>query len=486
MSTFDVLAIDLGASNGRGIVGCLEKDKLIVKELYRFAHRAVALGGHQYWNYLSIYDNIMACINIAVQEADAGIRSIGIDSWAQDYGLLDAQDNLLGLVHTYRDTRTQGMSKKLLAKYTEQQLYSMSGVVCLDALTLLQLVSMLENERATIENAKTFLFIADLINFFLTGFKGCNATVASLGMMYDPYKKDWLWPVIHDMGLPDIFPPIVQPGTMIGRYRPEIAAGGAADIAICAVTSHDTLSALDFIRPRHNFVISSGTWSVAGYKIDVPDTSQSAYAGGFLSELGFDNQFYLLRNITGLWILQEVMREWEQEGCRTDYEALNEAALKSDYCGFIDVDRGEFALPGDMQNKISRYLQNTGQPQPECRADIYKCILLGLALKYRQVLDNAERISGEKFEAVNIVGGGAKNTALNTLTANLLGIPVLAGPYEAAAMGNILCQLIAQKEISGYGQACEILERSCDIKVFMPSFAELFQDIYGRYCMTIS
>ncbi len=483
MNTFDVLAIDLGASNGRGIIGSFDGNKLALKETHRFTHQAVSLNGHHYWDFLNIYNNVISCIKSAVKDDDKYIRSIGIDSWAQDYGLLDADRNLLGLVHTYRDTRTTDMPKKLMKKYSPQQIFNMTGICYNNICTLFQMMSMLEYEQVSIKNAKSFLFLADLINFYLSGYQGCNTSVASLSLMYDPFIKNWNTSLIDEMGLPNIFPQLVNPGTTIGKLNSEIVSGtDRDDLDICAVTSHDTISALDFIPDKgRRFIISSGTWSVAGHRISKPNISTEAYEGNFISELGYNGQFYLLRNITGLWIIQEVMREWNDEGFRADFNTLNAAALKSDYQGFIDVDSTEFALPGDMQGKIFRYVKSTGQTLPANRIETYRCILLGLAFKYKQTLDNLERINQEKFEAINIVGGGAKNTALNSLVADLCGIPVLAGPYEATAIGNMLCQLIAQNEISGSLQACEIVERSGDIKEYHPKNLPRITELYNLY-----
>jgi len=477
MHTFDVLAIDLGASNGRGIIGRFDGDKLLLDEVHRFHHQAVQLGGHNYWNFLSIFDHVQNCIAKATANAD--IRSMGVDSWAQDYGLLDDQNNISGLIHTYRDIRTTGLLEKLWEHFAPQQIFRLTGMQPSPICTLLQLVSMLENEKATIRNAKTLLFLADLINFFLTGFKGCNTTVASLSLLYDPFKRCWQREIIKGMQLPDIFPELVEPGTIIGALDKDIAPGMRCDrLEVCAVTSHDTLSAMDFIPDTgETLLISSGTWSVLGCRIGEPDISASAYDDIFLNELGYGNQFFLLRNITGMWILQEVMREWSKEGYEADFNTLGQAALSSAYRGYIDVDKEAFASPGNMQRKIFDYIKQTGQTAPSDRIETYKCILTGLALKYKRMIDRLESLSGKKFTSVHIVGGGAKNTALNTMVASLCGVPVYAGPYESAAMGNLLCQLIAKKEIDE-GEASGIVRRSCEIKTVTPSDPGHLTELY--------
>ena len=477
MRTFDVLAIDLGASNGRGIIGRFDGDKLKLEETHRFQHESVQMGGHNYWNFLSIFDHVKTCIRKAA--ADTDIQSVGIDSWAQDYGLLDAQDNMLGLIHTYRDSRTANIQEKLLEAFSPMEIFKKTGTRHNPIATLIQLASMLEHEKATISSAKTFLFLADLINFFLTGYKGCNPTVASISLLYDPFNRCWQREMIDAMGLPDIFPELVLPGTMIGALKDDIAQElqcGRMDV--CAITSHDTLSALDFIPDTdEKLLISSGTWSVLGCKIDEPDISAGAYDDIFLNELGYGNQFFLLRNITGMWIVQEVMREWRREGYEADFDALNPAALNSGYRGYIDVDRVEFASPGNMQQKVLDFLAQTSQSAPPGKAEIYKCILNGLALKYKKLIDRLEIISDKKFTSVHILGGGAKNTALNTMVASLCGVPVYAGPYESTAMGNVLCQLIAKKEIDA-SQASEIMKKSCEIRTVEPSEPGYITELY--------
>jgi rhamnulokinase len=484
MKKLDALAIDLGANSGRGIIGSFDGSKLVLDECHRFYHKAKFLGEHHVWDFAGIYGHVKVCIENALNNPDANIGTIGVDSWSQDYGLLDRENRLLGEVHTYRDLRTQGVAQQLHETFSEKQIYSLTGLTSHPICTLLQIMSMQEKQTDTLESAKTLLFISDLINFYLTGEKRCNTSVAALSLLYSPFSDSWCSEIIDRLDIPDILPQLVSPGETLGKLCDGMAGeSNSGKVDVCAVTSHDTLSAFDFIPNQENrVVISSGTWSILGCKTSTPNVSDEGFSKGFINEPGYGNINFLLRNITGMWIAQEVLKEWKQEeNYEVDFETLNIAVQKSSYMGCINVDEPQFALPGNMQKKIYEYLDKTGQSRPADKTEMYRAIVISLAFKYKQSVNWLQTILNKKFEAINIIGGGAKNVALNQITADICGVPVLAGPYEATAIGNILCQLITKSQVGGVGQAGEIIRASFDIKKYEPQTKVSLKDSFEKF-----
>jgi rhamnulokinase len=427
-----VAAVDLGASSGRVMAGTAGPSVLAVSEVRRFANGGVQAGPVLYWDVLGLYRETLA----GIREAGA-LDGVGIDAWAVDYGLLDERGALLGNPVCYRDPRTEGVPAAVAAKVSDRELYDVTGLQQLPFNTLYQLVS--EGDR--LDAARTMLLIPDLLNYWLTGSIGAERTNASTTQLYDVRARTWAASLASQVGIPPrLLPPLRDPGTVVGT-SPELSG-----LPVVAVGSHDTASAVVAVpaTPGTNFAyISSGTWSLAGLELDSPELSDAALAANFTNEGGVDGTIRFLRNVMGLWVLSETLRTWSA----SDLPGLLASAASSPgLAAVVDIDAPEFLPPGDMPARLSAACTATGQRPPSSRAEVVRCILDSLALAYRRTLRTAASVTGRSFDVVHIVGGGARNELLCRLTADACGVPVLAGPVEAAALGNVLVQARALGE----------------------------------------
>ncbi|MGK3202289.1 rhamnulokinase [Amycolatopsis sp. MEPSY49] len=421
-------AVDLGASSGRVMAGTVGSSVLAVSEVRRFANGGIQAGPVLYWDVLGLYRETLAGIG----EAGA-LDGVGIDSWAVDYGLLDERGALLGNPVHYRDPRTDGITVPV----PDRELYDVTGLQQLPFNTLYQLVA--EGER--LGAAATMLLIPDLLNYWLTGEIGAERTNASTTQLYDVRARTWAGSLAARVGIPSrLFPPLRDPGTVVGKAR-ELSG-----LPVIAVGSHDTASAVVAVpaSPGTNFAyISSGTWSLAGLELPAPELSDAALAANFTNEGGVDGTIRFLRNVMGLWVLSETLRTWST----SDLPGLLAAAAAAPaLAAVVDIDAPEFLPPGDMPARITAACAATGQRPPSSRGAMVRSILDSLALAYRRTLRAAASITGRTIDVVHIVGGGARNELLCRLTADACGVPVLAGPVEAAALGNVLVQARALGE----------------------------------------
>ena len=465
MGSLRVLAIDLGASNGRGIVGDFDGERLAISPVHSFPNRMAQIRGAWYWDIIRLYDETLTAMKRAEGFPGGPPSSVAIDGWAQDFGLLDREGNLLGNVHTYRDPYSAGMKEGFAELMGDEAFYARTGLETGGILSLFQLMGLREKEKAIYENAHTFLFVADLVKYFLTGEKNCCVTLAGLSGLFDIHEGRWSEEILGLAGLKRIFPPVSGTRERIGVID---VPGRASRIQLLSVATHDTASALSFIPDQGEgaFLISSGTWSGAGHALAAPETKPEALRQGLLSELGFDESIYLVKNLTGLWIEQELLRQWDLGDVSA--AALRLEAGNSHYGHAFDTQSEEFAAPGQMEEKILAALSGHGHPLPEGRAAIYRCVMRSLACKYRDTIEAFEANKGGKFDRIHIVGGGSQNALLNQLTADICGRPVSAGPAEATAIGNIAGQLLALGEIKDVGQAREVVSRSFPGKTFLP------------------
>jgi rhamnulokinase len=451
-------AVDLGASSGRVILARVGADELTLRETHRFANRPVRVAGTLHWDVLGLYREILDGLR-AAGEAD----SIGIDSWAVDYGLLDASGTLIGNPVHYRDGRTDGVMARVVGEIGADALYDVSGLQFLPFNTVYQLLA-----SALPAQARTLLMIPDLLAYWLTGSVGAEATNASTTGLYDVRAGDWAYPLISRLGLPrELFPPLRHPGSLVGTLRAEVAAetGLPASVPVTAVGSHDTASAV-FAVPaaddRFGYV-SCGTWSLAGVELAAPVLTDESRAAGFTNEVGVDGTIRYLRNIMGLWLLQESLRTWDASESLP--ELLAAAAEAPPFAALVDPGDQEFLPPGDMPARIAAHCSRTGQQPPRGRAETVRCILESLALGHRAAVREASRLSGRPVGVVHIVGGGARNTLLCQLTADACGLPVVAGPVEATAIGNALVQARAH----GFtGDPRELVRRTQDLTTYLP------------------
>jgi len=439
-----VVAVDLGATSGRvmvGTVGTGGTGDLTLQEVHRFANGAVRAGGTLSWDVLGIHREVLAGLRAAA--VGGPVDAIGIDSWAVDYGLLDASGALIGNPVSHRDPRTDGVRERVVKTVPESELYATTGLQQLPFNTLYQLVSAPD----LLDRAETMLLIPDLLAYWLTGAVGAERTNASTTQLYDVRARTWSVDLASRVGIPPrILPPLRDPGSTLGTLLPEVAAevGLPPTTPVVAVGSHDTASAVvgvPFADRDHAAYISSGTWSLVGVELDEPVLTEEAREADFTNEGGVDGTIRFLRNVSGLWVLSEALRTWAGAGRELDLgELLEEAAGLPGLVSVVDVEAPEFLAPGDMEARIAVACEETGQPVPSSPAAVVRCALDSLALAYRRVIRQVAALSGRDVEVVHVVGGGARNALLCRLTASACGLPVLAGPVEAAALGNVLVQ----------------------------------------------
>jgi rhamnulokinase len=451
-------AVDLGASSGRVMLARVGEDRLTLHEAHRFANRPVRVGGTLHWDVLGLYREILDGLR-----ATEGADSIGIDSWAVDYGLLDSSGALIGNPVHYRDRRTDGVMERVVAEVGADTLYDVGGLQFLPFNTVYQLLA-----SAPPPQARTLLMIPDLLAYWLTGEAGAEVTNASTTGLYDVRSGEWAYPLIERLGLPRrLFPALRRPGSAAGTLRAEVAAetGLPSSLPVTAVGSHDTASAV-FAVPASNDrfgYVSCGTWSLAGVELTAPVLTAESRTAGFTNEVGVDGTIRYLRNIMGLWLLQESLRTWRDEASLSALLAAAEDAPP--FAALVDPGDQEFLPPGDMPARIAAHCERTGQRPPADRAATVRCILESLALGHRAAIREAARLSGRTVEVVHIVGGGARNALLCRLTADACGLPVVAGPIEATAIGNALVQARAH----GFtADPRELVRRTQDLTVYHP------------------
>ncbi|HEY7048513.1 MAG TPA: rhamnulokinase family protein [Jatrophihabitantaceae bacterium] len=431
-------AVDLGASSGRVLLGRVGPDTLDVEEVHRFANQPVTVRGTLHWDILGLYRETLLGLRRAADRAE--LTSIGVDSWAVDYGLLDDAGALMGNPVHYRDARTAGAVERVLARVPAADLYATTGIQLMPINTLIQLAA---DRRAT--SACCLLLIPDLLGYWLTGRVGAEFTNASTTQLLDVRTGEWATELAGRMGLdPSLLPPLRRPGDVLGP------AGELGGVPVVAVGSHDTASAVVGVPATTDrfAYISCGTWALVGVELREPVLTEASRQANFTNEAGVDGTIRYLRNVMGLWLLQECERTWD--GTEADRTAwLSSAADQSPFRSIIDVDDPAFAPPGDMPARIADHCVRTGQPVPRTPSEFVRCIVDSLALAFRATLDEATRLSGATADVVHLVGGGARNALLAQLTADACGRPVVAGPAEAAALGNLLVQAQAAGVLDG-------------------------------------
>ncbi|MFJ5686778.1 rhamnulokinase family protein [Streptomyces sp. NPDC093099] len=449
-------AVDLGASSGRVMVGHVSgrgAGTLRLEEVHRFPNRPVRTMGTLHWDILSLYGGMLDGLRAAGAAAGRAPASVGIDTWAVDYGLLDASGALLGNPVHYRDTRTEGEAAKAGAVLSPSALYEATGLQHLPFNTLYQLTAA--HGSPALGAARRLLLIPDLVAYWLTGEEGTELTNASTTQLIDPRTREWSRSVADTLGIDlTLFAPLRGPGDPAGRLLPEVLAetGLTGPVPVTAVGSHDTASAVAAVPASGDrfAYVATGTWSLAGLELDAPVVTEESRRANFTNELGVDGTVRYLRNIMGLWLLQECLRTWEAEGApqRLD-RLLREAAEVPGLRSFVDADDPAFLAPGGMPDRIRDACRHVGVPAPRTPAEITRCVLDSLALAHRGAIEDAQRLSGRAVDTVHVVGGGAHNELLCRLTADACGLPVVAGPAEAAALGNVLVQARAAGVVRG-------------------------------------
>jgi rhamnulokinase len=465
VSTKSFAAVDLGASSGRVMLGRVGADALNLIEAHRFPNRPVRVGSSLHWDVLSLFQGVLDGLRAA-----GNVDSVGIDSWAVDYGLLDADGELLGNPVHYRDTRTEGIAEKLHVVLGPQQLYASTGIQYVPFNTLYQLMAVART--AQYDAAKRVLLIPDLITYWLTGSQGTEITNASTTQLINPVTRGWAHGVAAAASIDlSVFPPLRAPGDPAGELLPSIleATGLTGPIPVTTVASHDTASAVAAVPARggERFAyICTGTWSLAGLELDAPVLSEESREANFTNELGIDDTVRYLRNIMGLWLLQECMREWGV----TDVEPLlADAAKVPPLRSVVDAADPAFLAPGRMPERITEACRASGHAVPTTRAELTRCILDSLALAHRRAIEDARRLADTEVDVVYIVGGGSRNALLCQLTADACGLPVVAGPAEAAALGNVLIQARTQGVVGDRAAMRDLVARTQPSARYEPS-----------------
>ncbi|MEN6406761.1 MAG: rhamnulokinase family protein [Thermoguttaceae bacterium] len=489
------LAVDLGASSGRHVLGRFDGRMLRLEEVYRFENGPVDVGGRLYWDFLGQWSHVRRGLR-ASAVADPNVTSLGVDTWGVDFGLLGRGDELLGNPYHYRDRRTEGVIEKACGIVPREEIFRHTGLQFMLVNTLYQLLAMKLTGSPLLDIAETFLMMPDLFHWLLTGVKCNEMTEASTTQFYNPVEGDWATELIERFSLPTrILAPIAQPGTTLGPLRPSLAAESGLQAArVVLPGSHDTASAVMAVpaksqpgqRPDWCY-LSLGTWALMGVESPDPVINDAVLKLAFTNEGGVGGTVRLLKNITGLWLVQECRRVWNHAGADLDWDVMTQMSVAAaPLRSFINPDAPEFAAPGDMPEAIREFCCKTGQPTPDDRGAVVRCALESLALRFRQVLEMCEQLNGRRIETIHAVGGGTKNRLLCQFTADACGRRVVAGPVEATATGNIMMQAVAAGDVGSIAEAREIIHRSFPIEEYSPKNTEAWSEAYQRFLKVVS
>lgn len=485
-----VLAFDLGASSGRALIGEMTlgsdgEKSLRMTEIHRFTNGHIQVGKHYYWDILMIVQEIKKGIRKAFQQGYHPL-SYGIDTWGVDFGLLDENGELLGNPYHYRDPQTNGLIKEVCEMVGEERLFMEGGLQLMPFNTIYQLYAMKKASCPKLSNARTLLLTPDLLNYFLTGKKACEFTMATTTQLFLPNQGVWNEPLMKELGIPSsIFIEPIQPGAIIGILTDEVRKElDVPNLKAIAVGSHDTESAVVAVPANaSNFAyLVCGTWSLLGTELKEALLTSEVRQLQFSNEGGVGHTYQLLKNIMGLWILQECKRKWDMNDSEMTFtELVNEATNVTPFRSFIDPDDLRFLNPSDMEKEIQYFCQETEQPVPRDRGEVVRCILESLALRYRKVLEQVERLTGHSFAGLHMIGGGIQNELLCQLTANAIARPVWAGPVEASAIGNMMVQFHAIKELNHVKEAASIIKRSFSVITYEPLADVDWSSAYIQY-----
>ena len=470
-------AVDLGAESGRVVVGTFDGKRLRTDEAHRFPNVPVRLGGTLYWDFLRIFGDVAAGIQCAASMGD--LASVGVDTWGIDFGLLDASGRLLSNPVHYRDGRTAGAIDRVTTRVPRDQIYAATGIQFMEINTLYQLFAMVEAADPDLDRAHRLLLIPDLVNHFLCGVSVGEYTNATTTQCYDSRRGAWADSLLAQLGIPRrLFPEVVQPGTRLGTLLPEVADRiglAGTNVQVVAPGTHDTASAVAGIPlavDGHTAFLSSGTWSLLGLEVDQPVTTDAALQANLTNEGGVGGTLRLLKNVMGLWLLQEARRALGGRGEPPSYDRLiAQAEQAAPFTAFVDPDDKRFLRPaaGGLTTTVEAFCRETDQPPPCDSGTLVRVLLESLALKYAWVLRQLAEVSGRSIRALYVVGGGAQNTLLCRMTAAATGLPVLAGPSEATAIGNLIVQAIGLGEVASLAEARELITRSYAARCYEPT-----------------
>lgn len=480
------IAVDLGGGSGRVIAATTDFSKIELEEIHRFDNPGTDLPGGSFWNIVGLYREILEGLRRAVERHGDSIVSIGIDTWGCDHGLIGPDGSLLGMPHQYRDPRFEGMAEAMHSLMPEGEIYAQTGIKTNFYNSSLHVLAEARKKTPALFAAERLLFVPDLLAYWLTGRMAVERTIASTSQLLDPRSGDWAWEVIDALGLPrKIFGELVDPGTVLGPVREAVATViGKSGIPVVATACHDTASAVAGIpmKGSGNLWLSSGTWSIMG--IETPDavTTPDALERGFSNELGVAGTVRFLKNIAGLWLIQECKRQWELDGENVDYATMTAMAEAAEpFSAFIDPDDPVFASPGGMPEKIRSWCEKTGQKVPQDKGTILRVATDSLALKYRMVFESIKALTGRDFQRLHAGGGGIQNELLSRATANALNVEVVAGPVEATSCGNVITQMLATGHIADLQAGRELIRRSFDFRIYQAQDTPAWDEAYVRF-----
>jgi rhamnulokinase len=490
MFTKKILALDLGAESGRGLIGSFDGDRLALEVVHRFPNGGVATLDTLHWDVLGLWREMLATLRKA--EAEHGpLASVGVDTWGVDFALLGKDGTLLGNPRHYRDPHTENIMDAAFAKVPRADIFRQTGIQFMRFNSLFQLLALMRDRAPVLDVAETMLFIPDLFHYWMTGIKVNEYTDASTSQMIDPGSRTWARDLIRSFGIPEkILGSLIQPGTLLGPLRPSVASiAGVASIPVIAPATHDTAAAVAAVPAQGESwaYISSGTWSLMGIETKTPLTDERALKVNFTNEGGVGGTIRLLKNIMGLWLVQECRRAWERTGVTYDYAALMKMAeAAKPFASIVNPDDASFILPASMPAAIAEYCKKTVQTVPEEPGDVVRCALESLALRYRWVLERLEELAGKKLDTIHIVGGGCQNTLLCQLAADACNRPVIAGPVEATAIGNVLVQALGLGLLGSLAEGRAVVRRSFEVRTYEPQHSERWAEPYQRFlCMIV-
>ncbi|MDE2508679.1 MAG: rhamnulokinase [Planctomycetota bacterium] len=491
--TIDYLALDLGAESGRGLVGHFDGERLSLEEVHRFPNGPVRMLDTLHWDLPRLFEEMKTALRKASAGGTHALDGVAVDTWGVDFGLVGRGDVLLGNPVHYRDARTDGMLKAVCEIMPRERIYELTGSQFLPINTLAQLYSMVRARSPLLDVAETLLMMPDLFGWLLTGRRAGERTDASTTQLYDPRLRAWSDPLCAGLGLPRaILPELIDPGTVLGPLRKSVADEvGVQNLTVIAPATHDTASAVAAVpadrpsrpgAPPDWCYISSGTWSLLGVEVAAPVITAEGLRDNLTNEGGVAGTTRLLKNIMGLWLVQECRRHWARNGVEWSYdELIANAGAARPFVSLVDPDDPSFLPPGDMPARLAAFCARTGQAAPSDEGGFIRCALESLALKYRWTIERLERMIGGPIRVIHVVGGGTRNALLCQFAANATGRPVIAGPIEATAAGNVLMQAMARGHINSLADARRIVARSFPTVVHEPRDTAAWDEAAARF-----
>lgn len=479
-----VLAFDFGASSGRAIIGSFDGEKITLKEVHRFTNDPVDLGGTLYWDVLRLFYEIKQ--GIVKAKIAGGFDSIGIDTWGVDFGLIDKNGRLLENPVHYRDKRTSGLVEESFKSVPRQKMYDITGIQFMELNTLFQLISLKKQRPEMLERADKMLFMPDLFAYFLTGKMCSEYSIASTSQLIDINTRSWSKELLDTFGIKEsLFAPLTEPGTQLGNLSKEICEEcGVESVPVISVCGHDTQSAITAVPCESGdfAFLSSGTWSLFGTELQKPIVNETSLKINITNEGGFGGTTGFLKNIIGLWLIQESRRQWQREGKDYSYADLEKLALSEEpFKCFIDPDAPEFVPQGNIPERVREFCRKTGQYVPESVGEIMRCIYESLAMKYRMTFEKLCECTGKDYPVIHVIGGGTKDGLLCRMTASSCGKTVKAGPIEATVMGNVAVQLMSDGAIGSISEARKAVAASESLKTYEPENTDEWIKAYESF-----